>query len=174
MAIRKQDLQTQIDKAKSITDKLGMPIDPGILDLVVLLRAHGINTISSCEGHKGRLTEGPTVMFQSPLAIDITEKLSKEGGEISGKKAVEYEKAEKSNANQIDKVYRLLDKFYESRTVKYEKRIIVRCYRASFASILCQGSNLLIIRNGKEREVMLKQFQDEMNCFTQFLKDSIK
>ena len=42
------------DEAKKIVDKLGMPIDEWILNLVSALNFVNIETIASCHGHKER------------------------------------------------------------------------------------------------------------------------
>jgi hypothetical protein len=42
------------EKSKTITDELGMTIDKGIRELVVLLNYDNIGTTQSCWGHKNR------------------------------------------------------------------------------------------------------------------------
>lgn len=37
-----------------ITDRLGMPIDAGIMEVCIGLNANGVNTTFSCEGHIDR------------------------------------------------------------------------------------------------------------------------
>jgi hypothetical protein len=40
------------EKSKIVTDLLGMPIDKGIRELIVLLNYNSIGTTASCWGHK--------------------------------------------------------------------------------------------------------------------------
>jgi hypothetical protein len=40
------------EKSKTVTDLLGMPIDRGIRELIVLLNYNNIGTTASCWGHK--------------------------------------------------------------------------------------------------------------------------
>ena len=40
------------EKSKIVTDLLGMPIDKGIRELIVLLNYNNIGTTASCWGHK--------------------------------------------------------------------------------------------------------------------------
>ncbi len=50
------EIRRQVD---TITDRLGMPVDEEIKEVVVGLRANGINTVSSCGGH----TDGDRLAF---------------------------------------------------------------------------------------------------------------
>lgn len=46
-------------------------IDPGIIDVVNMLRANGIDTSSSCEGGDGHQFPMPTVLFDIDAYDDI-------------------------------------------------------------------------------------------------------
>src|SRR6266571_1101863 len=62
---RKQEWQDLTDKVSRITDKLGKPVDPGILETVAALNALGIPTTASCEGHVDWGTEAPWIDIAS-------------------------------------------------------------------------------------------------------------
>ena len=53
-------MNTDVD---NITDALGLPIDEGIKPLVAALRAWGINTSASCEGHTDRGNSYPWIII---------------------------------------------------------------------------------------------------------------
>ena len=93
MSISKQDLDEARKQVIRLTDKLGNPIDPGILDLVTVLRLLGINTTGSCEGHLGRFTSGPYIMFQSPLAKKLCDEIWEETDSITAKYKKKYQAA---------------------------------------------------------------------------------
>jgi hypothetical protein len=46
-----QCYQEMYERVSTFTDKLGMPIDPGIFETVVALNLLGLHTFQSCEGH---------------------------------------------------------------------------------------------------------------------------
>jgi len=46
-----QRYQEMSERVSTFTDKLGMPIDPGIFETVVVLNLLGLHTFQSCEGH---------------------------------------------------------------------------------------------------------------------------
>lgn len=54
-------LETLRQRATRTSDGSGRRLDPGILDLVVSLQAHGFTTTASCEGHPDRACGTPWV-----------------------------------------------------------------------------------------------------------------
>ncbi len=58
---REQQLQAIRDELSEVKDGLGEPIDPGITETLVGLKANGINTTQSCEGHDDRAEALPWV-----------------------------------------------------------------------------------------------------------------
>lgn len=157
------------EMAVSKTDKLGMPIDSGILETVVMLNALGVNTTGSCYGHEDRITGGPYIMFHSSKALTLL----KECKQITDRTNPEYKKlynqAVVYNAAQIKKVLNLLEGFYEERRTPHSKRLIVRCFEASSCKLMCQNADLAHGSAPDERSKILQANQAEMGAFTGYL-----
>src|SRR5260370_29918875 len=56
-------------KFSRTTDRLGMPIDAGIFETVVVLNALGIHTMASCEGHLDHGLPCPWVDIHEPSFV---------------------------------------------------------------------------------------------------------
>ena len=153
-----------------LKDKLGRAIDPGILELVVALRFHGVHTISSCEGHADRTTSGPYVMFEAPETHDFRRRYR----EAKDKKSTEYRhwhnKAVQANVPEVRRVLGLLADFYEHRLSPNDQHIIVRSFDASVGELICQGAEIARILPAAERELLLQKNRAEMQAFTDYLK----
>jgi hypothetical protein len=64
------------EKSKTITDVLGMTIDKGVRELVVLLNYRNIGTTASCWGHKNRGLPYPWVDIHNDHKGDIVNLIS--------------------------------------------------------------------------------------------------
>lgn len=60
------EYQDVVSEVESLTDRLGMPLDPGIKKVVIALRYCGIDTYMSCEGHMERALPYPWVAIGAP------------------------------------------------------------------------------------------------------------
>ena len=161
---------TQLKKQiGSATDKFGMPIDPGILETVAALRAHGVHTTGSCEGHSDRITGGPYVMFEAPGVKDIHEAR----GAIKDRLSPEYKKlytlATEANIRQTRKVLELLNGYYAQRAVPVNQRLIVQYFGPTAGKLMCQGAYLAHILAPKESAELLEKNRAEMQLFTEYL-----
>jgi hypothetical protein len=155
-----------------LADKLGNPIDPGILDTVAAFHMHGIHTVGSCEGHLDHATTGPYVMFESPQSGELLKQLQ----EIPDKTRPEYKKvfheASKLNMAEVQKLLPLLDGFYEDRDTPHSRRLIIRCFGPTVAKLMAQDADLADIMTQEERARLLGENQLEMMAFTNYLKDA--
>jgi hypothetical protein len=170
----KQEAWTAMEsQARSVTDKLGMPIDEGILEAVVVLRLLGFNTTVSCEGHVNRITGGPYVTFESEEAlryadqanqVDRTHRENKEGYSRLRNLAIHH------SILQVQKLTPYLDKFYTKRETPFANRLIIRVFPMTYNCLKCQGAELAYVGDlAKKRDILLKN-QLEMQAFTDFLK----
>jgi len=91
---KQQRWQTMEKEIDSITDGLGLGIDPGIKKTVVVLNLLGFKTSQSCEGHIGRGLPYPWIDFETEnqeianLNIkhnDIIKRINKEESDIQKK-----------------------------------------------------------------------------------------
>ena len=177
------------EKAGNVADKTGKVIDKKILDLVIALAANSINTKASCEGHLDHGIAAPWVDIGLAESSEISKK-------IESLKALWLEiktKAEKTQKETIDKMWleskkleleikyptsllvqklsKLLDKFYQKRTSSYDTHIILRQLGLTSYRMECQGTIFQEVRGPSEKEIKLKQYQEEMKSFYEFLKN---
>ncbi len=68
-------IRTEVD---SIKDNCGMPIDSKIKELVIGLRANGITTEQSCEGHKNKGVPYPWVDIPKKEAVKLAELVARQ------------------------------------------------------------------------------------------------
>lgn len=158
-------------EARRITDKLGMPIDRGILDTVVVLRLLGINTTGSCGGHLDRRnTSGPYVDFRPKL----TKEYELQAQAIGDPKDPLYKrlrhKAMEVNIREMQKLLPYLDAFYQGRDTPQSQRLIVKHFGHLTNFLMCQGAALTLIGDRVTRKDLLLQHQAEMKAFTDYLK----
>jgi len=175
------------DRASRITDKLGMPIDQGILDTVIVLNALGITTKQSCEGHVDRGVCAPWIFFTTP-GIDELNKQVFQAQEkaIQASKERKYTNAElhqlfepvhqlryqadSKHAEDQQKVIALLNTFYADRHISQDKRLIVYSRTPGTSALESQGARCQYIDSPEVRALKLREYQEEMLAFTAFLK----
>jgi hypothetical protein len=75
LAQRKAHYAAVQREVAAMIDALGEPIEPGIYATVVGLRAHGLPTTMSCEGHSDRSRPYPWVSLANPAVEPIAESL---------------------------------------------------------------------------------------------------
>lgn len=158
------------DRIEKITDKLGMPIDAGVRESIIALRAFGINTDASCEGHSERALPAPWISFSSKENGVLREKLKEVRNE--GNKDEERKISQIMRKNSIleqGKLILLLDEFYRDRIVPYDVRLIITPIRGN--TLESQGADLLEIETDEsKRQQKSSEYKEEMKAFTDFLK----
>jgi hypothetical protein len=174
----KKDWAQAKHEAQCLVDKRGMPIDPGILDTVAILRALGVNTHMSCEGHLDR-GYGPYVSFEALEAGADRKKLvelRRKHGLPDRDDPEIVELSHKMNREEIaerEKVLLCLEEFYAARTTPHLYHLAVENLGFLAAVLRCQGAvfvNAASLKTIKFREEMLARQQREMKDFTAFLK----
>lgn len=175
-SVSKQEAWDAVERrARAVTDKLGRPIDAGILETVIALRLLGINTTVSCEGHLGRVTGGPYVTFESEEAMKYAERarlLHKAPSDVNRKYNRLRKKAAYHSTLEVQKLLPYLDKFYAGRETPYANRLIIRIFPMTHNCLKCQGAELAYAGDEKTQQRILLENQTEMRDFTDFLKAS--
>jgi hypothetical protein len=133
-------------KTDKITDALGMPIDKGIKEAVIMCNAVGLYTSSSCEGHLDHAFPAPWIDIEAPnepkeryikekeIFRQVAKKYNLKVKEVRRgydmdawleaiKKAEksgeikEYKKWRKENKKLLKKAKKFLEEFYKNRRV---------------------------------------------------------
>lgn len=169
--------------ARHLTDRLGCPIDEGILEMVVALNLLGFQTCQSCEGHLDEGHPYPWIDFHTG-ECPAWYGQAQEDACREGQSAEEEEAAISRLMNLVaeyhhkDHLYTrlsaLLDTFYELRPNALEDWYIS-------VHILQPGYYRLFPSNGyaadewpdHERAKNLACAQAEMQAFTTFLRQQI-
>ena len=163
----------ELERVRQLKDSLGMPVDPGIEDLVTVLRLLGFDTVASCQGHADRVTGGPYVMVQSKqaqLVFGEQQKLADSSGETA---RTLLKKARDLNTREGHRLELLLDRYYESRAVTWGKVLEVRSvgYVVNRLCFVHAESDQLF--GGDLNAKRLRLRQDEMKRFATFLRDEL-
>lgn len=138
-------------------DKLGMPVDRGIVETVAILRLLGIHTTSSCAGHSDRVTGGPYVKFASVHNDHVFTRM-KEAGDRTGPEYKRiFDEGTRNSLIEWQKIIPFLDSFYADRIVSYNQRIIISGFGPTDNCLMCQGADLGCIFDNQERNKLLKK-----------------
>ncbi len=137
-----------------ITDRLGQPIDQGILETVIALNVLGIPTVQSCEGHVDHGICAPWVFFTSTSLDDFHE----------------CEQITRRHREDQERVLSFLEEFYADRCVSHDRMLIVYRHKPGVSILESQGARHRCLERPEKRALFLKACQDEMNHFTTFLK----
>ncbi len=146
ISLKDQVWQETAMRMAGTTDRLGMPIDAGIMSLVVALNAMGVNTTFSCEGH---LDEGSAFPWVRVGAIENDPAL--------------HERVQR-------KLMALLDAFYRQHPMVYDRHLIMERILRGQCLLRPQGADFQESRDLSERARKLAEYQYEMQDFAAFLK----
>lgn len=193
---------------KETCDRLGMPIDPGIEETVVMFKANGLPTSMSCEGHPDRGLIAPSITVSAPGEPDeryvgereiikevaekynvTTEAVERAYNEEAWKEAMrktsdieeteEYKKWDEENKVLLEKMHTLIDEFYQDREVEPDRKLKiiagaghfdVHNGREDYQSVI-EKKQEFTEEEIKERAKKVLKYRDEMNDFTDFLKE---
>lgn len=173
----------------SITDKLGMHIDSGIIDAVTVFKMLGFTTTQSCEGHLDHGYISPWIQFGTKLT-PTTKKL-KAKIELLNNKIAKIRKKTTQSLNEVTplfnqlsqtennlakylrkdllRLYDYLNEYYLSRTVPFDQRLIIFNLTTHF-QLIFQGAQMQDIFTKKRKQTKLKLYKQEFTEFTNFLK----
>lgn len=180
---RWQEMAARVDK---ITDKLGMPVDEGIKETVIVLNLLGFPTVQSCEGHTERGVCGPWVDMRpggiEALAQKQNQALQTLAEARKQKKTEEEYASAYQTLEEIDtaahepmthlaeNLIACLAVFYQERQTSYECILVIHHLGLGYR-LECQGTSMqygpfaLPRKDGR-----LPHYQEEMRAFTDFLK----
>jgi hypothetical protein len=167
-----------------LADGLGMPIDTGIKDTVIVLNLLRFPTTMSCEGHAFRGVHGPWVDIK-PSHLEALEKKWRKANQAVNTAASKkkrplpkklYKTRNKAKKKLDTPVLQLatrlmayLTEFYAERVVPHDQVLVLFEFASEFR-LQCHGAFLQKIVEPDERYVKLKEYQEEMRAFTAYLK----
>lgn len=184
---KQEQWQQAIKQSSRTIDKLGRPVDGGILETVAVFNLLDIRTTASCEGHLDHGTyapwvdigaeEGPNERDKERAAFEEARRqseLNTLSEEDIRRLFAQARELQRQNARKHielqSKALAYLTAFYEKRHVPYDQQLIIQgsYFRARIES---QGATIQQILSPEERAEKLLVYQQEMQTFTQFLKN---
>ncbi len=177
------------EEIEKVTDGLGLEIDPKIRDTVKFFKAHDFTTYASCEGHIDRGMPYPWVDIGDFLVDD--ERFQELGSKVTYDEATDTQidnrtpeereehgakvnQAKEKNNLESQRIKDLLEEFYSETGSNL--RLILE--QGGWNSVRLQPENMPEGNPDEIREKLtkseiepkLKEYQAEMNRFTEFLK----
>lgn len=171
-----------------LQDRLGKGVDPLIVQTVTGLRAHGFQTLASCQGHIEWGTGTPWVDISHTdyqqmratfyRAVDMRTRITQAPDLIARKKLEdelldEINDIEDSVADQmhqvIKSVFDVLARFNAAQDMPFENQLTVRAIGATVIRVENQGAILQKSKSNRN-ELRLSAFQQVMEDFGGFLK----
>jgi hypothetical protein len=180
-----------VKKYSQVGDALGKGIDSGILETVVALNALGINTRQSCEGHMKYGVASPWVDVENSdqkkikLGLDEAEKVYRMAEELEKTKGIRDPEVRKLydkyhdirnkvviiNLRVVKKLMGLLEGFYCERFVAFDRGLYIRTFGDGGGRLSSKGEVIQAVRSRGLKLIKLREYQEEMKDFTQFLRD---
>lgn len=167
-----QDLSARAEK---IIDALGKKIDPGIKDAVIGLKAAGINTVASCEGHIDHGMPAPWIQIEAPN--EPKERFVGTRDSSLTEETAEYKKWREETRKLVERTGSLLEEFYKDRDALPEVRLQISNYggfrihnggadyRRKLKDVANEEKAALATR--------IQKYQAEMQEFAKFLKRKV-
>ena len=170
-----------------MTDKLGLPVDAGIVETVVLLNLFGIPTSASCEGHLEHGTGAPWVDIEATgvfAQMEVATRLfqqatlrKQELGRVTEEVLQLFEWAhsarlelKRAHVRVRQRLFALLIDFYAQRSSPFDQHLIVQSRPDGKSRLESQGADMQEVLEPSEREQKLRAYQREMQSFTAFLR----
>jgi hypothetical protein len=172
------------EQAGTITDALGKPIDRGIFDAVVALNLLGFATVQSCEGHSEHGTRAPYI----DIVPTDTDELH---DQLDAMRVTHASELDDDNESDVHRDYDRLSHDIEQRTLEEQERVVsllssfYEHHRTSYLNMLTAatpvfgmlriqsiGAELQRVAAPELSAARLRGFQDEMQAFTAFLKQT--
>ncbi len=189
MITKQQRWDRSTEEFTHMADKLGKPIDQGILETVIVLNLLEVKTVQSCEGHMEWGVAAPWIDIEPSVPKQVSDTQFKNADEMF-KKAIEIEKIPHNGKKAADmfalsrtmfdearkplrelyaKCCILFNQFYSGRAVSYD-RILTCTHYARRLRLESIGAFLQPINEPSIKKPKLVEYQDEMKEFTAFLK----
>jgi hypothetical protein len=172
-----EEIRKEVER---LVDKLGLPVEEGIKETVVMLNAFEIRTSASCEGHfqkkgeKVKYFDGEKITEEvlqedkvRPPWVDIDSRIS--DIENWRKNEALKEKIRKQNNFFQKRMKNLLRLFYRERKVPFDQRLHLRP-KGIYGAFRLENQGAKILEKEKKKE-KLDQYRREMIEFARFLKE---
>lgn len=170
-----------------MTDKLGQPVDAGIVETVVLLNLFGIPTSASCEGHLEHGTGAPwvdieatSILAQMEAATRLFQQATQRKQELGHVTEEVLQLFEQAHAARLElkrahiqvrqRLFALLIDFYAQWSSPFDQQLIVQSRPDGKSRLESQGADMQEVLELSEREQRLRAYQREMQSFTAFLR----
>lgn len=174
MAIDMTRWEEAVEKVRQLKDSNGASVDEGIVETVAVMALFGFTTTMSCWGHEDRDTGGPYVMFRSSKAKE----LEGDWQAIDDKSTPEAKRlwslADDEGCRERYKVHELLVEFYQSHPLNYDSMLTLRSIGAATTWIGVASNRYGELFGGEQQQSRLDESRQEMERFTEFLKDKIE
>ena len=164
-----QKLETARKEVEKMVDKLGLGVDENIKEVVAIFRAMGFPTESSCGGHTGENGKNdygfPYIRVYAPAP---------EGWSKDKRNLELDEEWQEENLKYRNLITPLLEEFERERKDKRELILQIRDvgrFGAFDLNCKIEKQELKQINTEKELIEVIRNCQNEMNLFTNFLKD---
>ena len=164
-----------------VQDGIGKGLDQNIIETVAVLQLLDVHTRASCEGHMHHGVAAPWVDIESSdprlaecrgiyselaATADACEDAGQVADAVYAEMHVIREEIDRIAAVEYKKLIPYLEEFYHGRSAAYTHRIMID-YRGRLS---CQGALLQPAEEVKTRALRLKEYQQEMRAFSEFLK----
>lgn len=168
------ELVKNLQKAETITDRLGLPIDDDIKLLVATLWSHDVPTSNSCGGHVDRRNGGPFVEIESSDVLERQRRLALIRDD-EGERMQLMRDIKRINLAEQGYVLSSLDRFYTHRKNNVWTRLVIQAQANGRGKLMCQGVQFIdAFRTHDERQEWLVSAKQEMSDFAQFLIKELK
>lgn len=166
---KKQAWDEKMKQIERTVDAKEKRVDEGIKECIVILQLFDINTKASCEGHLDHGVAGPLVDVESKEALELKAQWKK--STTKEEEAELRKEITQENLKERQKLITLLDEFYKGREAPFSKRLIISSLALGWSRLENQGADIQEIELKGKRESNLKEYQEEMRAFTEFLKN---
>ena len=185
---KEQAWQQTAERVARVTDALGKKVDDGIQEMVIVLNLLDIHTTASCEGHLEWGTCAPWVDVhasglreeeQRSFAAMKEVQRQQESGQLSNEEVHRVfdevhqlrRAVKQKHLEERRKVLSFLATFYETRSVPYDRQLIVHGFGFGKSRIESLGADFQEVTPLDIRQQKLEEYQQEMHAFTTFLHE---
>src|SRR5579859_979488 len=146
-------------EAFRLVDRLGEPLDKKILIAVTALRAYGLNTTASCQGHLSWGEPAPWI----DIGVTIHPPNSRtKATQLSGPKVKSARSLRRTNLLSQERLLALLEAFYQSHAVPADVHLVVIPIGIFGGFRLTnQGAAIQSLHSNQGKKKKLTQFQME-------------
>ncbi len=178
------DLENKLRQTK---DKLGQPIDDGILTAIIALNVNKIPTFASCEGHLDHGESFPWVDIGNPEDRKLKallrtadeywkqanqSEIKHSNAKLTHQLLEKYHQtmalANRLSLEQARPIYEKLQSFYSKYNPPYGLRIIPTSI-GPFVRIQPEDGVTQLLRNPEDKKRRLDQYRKEFSKFSNFL-----